>query len=83
MNACGQRPTAIEVTNNYTVKCDYDGNSNLIYLGKAQIGSATSSAVWQIQKFTYDGSNNFTGIQWPGGESFVYIWDNRASLSWS
>lgn len=61
-----------------------DGANNLIYLGFAAIGSATASAVWQIRKFTYDGANNVTAMQWAGGsERFDQIWDNRAGLTYT
>lgn len=82
-NAASQRPTAVEITGNYAVRIDYDASNNPIYVGKAQIGSATSSAVWQVMKLNYDASNNLTSVQWPGNEAFTYVWDNRASLSWA
>lgn len=84
MNAAGMRPSAVEDTSYYTYKLAYDASNNLEYMGKSVIGSGTSEAKWQIIKLTYDASNNLTGILWAGGlESFVNIWDNRASLSYS
>ena len=83
-NAASMRPIATESHDNYISKMAYDANNNLEYLGKAAIGSATSAAVWQIKKFTYDVSNNLTGILWANGnESFANIWDNYATLSYS
>jgi len=68
----------------YTLSMEYDGGSNLVYLGKALPGASKASAVWQIIKLTYDGSGNPTDIQWAdGNENFDNIWDNRASLSYS
>ena len=61
----------------------YDGADNLIYAGRAAIGSAKSAAVWQIKKFTYSGTN-LTDEQWAGGTSaFDKVWNDRASLSYS
>jgi YD repeat-containing protein len=82
-NAKGQRPTATELTSHYALRVAYDANGNTEYIGKAAINSADSSAVWQLQKFTYDANGNITSILWPGDESFTYIWDDRASLAWA
>lgn len=69
---------------NYIQRIDYDASSNAIYIGWAQAGTATSLAKWRIVQNTYDGSNRFTGSGFPGGSpSFSFIWDNRASLSYS
>lgn len=67
---------------------EYTGN-NLIYKAFARAGSATSAAVWQISKQTYDGSNNLLTVTWPQTPSgkastdFQFIWDNRTSYSFS
>ena len=67
-----------------TLGLDYDASNNLIYLGKAKPGTATSDSTWQIVKLTYDASNNLTNIQWSGGNSgFVSVWDNRVAGSYS
>jgi hypothetical protein len=56
-------------------------NKNLIYIGKATIGSLTSSAVWQIQRVTTTGS--VTATLWADGNAnFDNIWDNRAVLTY-
>lgn len=69
---------------NYIQRIDYDTNSNAIYLGWAQPGTATSESKWRIVQNTYDGSNRFTGSAFPtASPSFSFIWDNRASLSYS
>jgi len=63
-------------------KIEYSG-SNLLYLGEAPPGSATSAAAWRIQKYTYSGSN-LTDTQYADGdEEFDNVWDDRASLSYS
>lgn len=66
----------------YTVKLEYSGN-NPIYVGKAVPGSAVGSAVWQIQKLTYSGSN-VTDVQWANGSNgYTAVWDDRASYTYS
>jgi len=71
------------VGNLYTNAYDYDGSNNLIYQGRAVGGSSKASAVWQIKKFSYTGSN-LTDIQWAGGDqAFDNVWDDRAGLSYS
>jgi hypothetical protein len=60
----------------------FDSSANpVLYLGEAATGSATSAAVWRIQKI-----NTASGVQitWAGGSaSFTNVWNNRASLSYS
>jgi len=68
----------------YTLELDYDSSNNLIYLGSAKSGTATSSALWRIKKLTYDSSNNLTNIQLAdGNDDFDNVYDDRASLSYS
>jgi YD repeat-containing protein len=79
-------PPATEktVAGEYTVRMEYDISQNLIYLGRARISSATSGAVWQIRKFTYDVNNNPTAILWAdGNKKYDNIWDNRGALAYS
>jgi hypothetical protein len=57
-------------------------DSSTTYLGEAEPGSATSSAVWRIKKIVETGPD--VAITWAdGNESFDNIWDNRLSLSYS
>jgi len=56
------------------------GDSDIEYYGQAVIGSATSSAVWQIKKI-----DNTTGvvITWADSNSdFDNIYDNREALTY-
>ncbi len=66
---------------------DYDAGNNMIYFGRAAMGSAKSAAVWQIRKFVYASTAanaNLLDTQWAGGiQSFTNVWNNRASLSYS
>lgn len=70
--------------NNYTIKMDYDGSGNQIYIGWTQPGSATSDTAWRIQKVTYNASNTPTDYQWPSAStSFNFVWDNRTTYTYS
>jgi len=83
-NAKHQKPASVEVNNHYTYAFGYDSSNNLEYIGKAEIGAATSDSTWQIKKMTYDSSNNLTNIGFAGGiDSFVNVWDDRATYSYS
>ena len=65
----------------YATQLD-EASSTITYVGKAAVGSATASAVWQIQRITATGPD--LAIDWADGDaSFNNIWDNRASLSYS
>lgn len=59
-----------------------EASATITYVGKAATGSATSAAVWQIQRLTDTGSG--LTVEWAdGNDSFDNVWDNRASLSYS
>lgn len=75
-------PQLDELVGEYTVAYDYSG-TDLIYSGRAPMGSAKSAAVWQIRKYTYS-TGNLVDIQWADGDSnYDNIWNNRASLTYS
>lgn len=59
-----------------------EADANTTYIGKANHGTATSAASWQIQKVTVSGT--VTTIAYAAGsDNYNQIWDNRASLSYS
>lgn len=64
------------VTLTYKTLLDDYTTTNVTYVGKAAIGSATSAAVWQIQKI--DESSGLV-ITWGGTGAFDQVWDNRAT----
>lgn len=58
-----------------------DAGSGVTYVGKAPIGSATSSAVWQVFKMV-ESTGDLT-ITWADSDdAYDNIWDNRASLTY-
>ena len=66
---------------NYTIKIAYSG-TNIEYVGKATLGSSAASAVWQIMKLTYTGSL-VTDVQWADSvDTFIKVWDNRATYTY-
>lgn len=58
----------------------YDVVGNVVYLGEAQPGSATSGAVWKVMKFDSDAESILFA---DGNKSFDNVWDDRVSLSYS
>lgn len=69
---------------NFKVKQDYDSNNNAIYIGWAQPGTATSDSAWRILRQSFNASNLMTGTDFPNGSpGFAWVWDNRASYSYS
>ena len=66
---------------------DYDGAGNLIYIGLAGRGVATSAPAsgtsapgWIVFKLAYDGSGNLTSVKTAPENS---IWDDRSTLSYA
>ena len=83
-NAAGMKPSAVETQCNYSIQVSYDANQNIEYFGKANIGTLTSDALWQIKKLSYDSNQNITTVEWADGDiAFNNVWDDRASLSYS
>lgn len=74
---------------NFITRVGYDDNSNAQYQAWAMPGTADSEGKWRIIKNAYDASNRFTGsgfAQDANGNAscgFAFIWDNRASYSYS
>jgi len=67
---------------NFAIQVD-EASGSITYVGKAPIGTATSSASWQIMKIDESGDPELI-ITWAdGNDSFDNIWDNRASLNYS
>lgn len=65
----------------YAVELD-DAGSGVTYVGKADPGTATSAAGWQIQRIT-ETTGDLT-IEWADGDAlFNNVWDNHLSLSYS
>ena len=64
----------------YATRLDDATTANVIYVGKAAVGSVGSDAVWQIAKL--DISSGLVKT-WAGNAGFTQVWDDRASLSYA
>lgn len=71
--------TAINDEIDYATRLD-DTADPILYIGKAPVGSSTSSAVWQIAKL--DTSSGLIKT-WAGSAGFSQVWDDRISLTYS
>lgn len=66
------------------IKIDDASTSGVTYIGKASIGSSTSTAVWQIMKIDESSTPITCNIQFADGNAnFDNIFDNRTSLTYS
>lgn len=56
---------------------DDTSTANVLYVGQAEIGSASSDPVWQIKKI-----NQTSGVvvTWADGAAFSQVWDDRVGL---
>jgi len=60
-----------------------DEVGTVTYIGKAEPGSTTSVAVWQIKRIDETGSPELV-VKWADGDrNYDNIWDNRESLDYS
>lgn len=58
-----------------------EASATITYIGEADLGSATSAAVWRIKRISVAGS--ITTIEFADSNAnFDNIWDNRAALSY-
>jgi hypothetical protein len=58
-----------------------EADANTIYIGKAKVGSSSSSPLWQIQKIVVSGT--VTNFLWADGDmNFDNIWDDRTTISY-
>ncbi len=74
----------VSISKSYATQIDDVSTVSVAYVGKAAVGSATSSPVWQIIKISKGGSPISTIITYADGNSnFDNIFDNRTSLTYS
>jgi len=63
---------------------DVNDDGLLLYIGEADPNTATSAALWRIQKVVISGTSDDITITWAGGTSaFDKIYDDRASYTYS
>ena len=56
-----------------------DGNGNIAYMGYAQRGASTSSALWTVKKIYYDADGDFSYEEWSEKNQ---IMDNYLTLTY-
>ena len=87
VNPSGSLETNAAITGNvstesavYYKRLDDTTTTNMIYIGEATPGTATSAATWRIKRL-----NIATGlvIQWADSGNFSQVWDNRAGLTYT
>ena len=79
LTADGKVPVEAGATSTYESYTDTTTDTNLVYLGKAEAGTATSSAAWQIKRY-----NKSTGHMSFADDitTFTKTWDNRTSYTY-
>lgn len=70
-------------TDDYITYIDYDSGTNPVYIGRAEPGTATSAAGWQIRKITYSGDDPTTVLFADGTNEYIKVWDDRATYTYS
>lgn len=72
-------PYSAGASSNYETFTDTTTDVNLVYLGKAEPGTATSAASWQIKRY-----NKLTGQMSFADDitTFTKEWDDRATYSY-
>ena len=63
-----------------TTVVDTTTSATYIYIGKTEIGTATSAAAWTVQRID---KTNGADIQWANAGEPDQIWDNRVSLTYT
>jgi len=77
--------TTTETTTEYIKEVDSISSSDLMYIGEATPGTATSSASWRIKRIDLNaGTDSDISIRYAEGTSnFDNIWDNHLTLNYS
>lgn len=65
------------------IQMDDVSTSGYTYIGKATLGSATSSPVWQICRIDETGSPITFVQKWASGGRYNQVWSDRTSLSYT
>ena len=79
LTADGKIPVEAGATSTYESRNDTTTDANLVYLGKALPGSATSDAAWQIKRYNKSaGHMSFA----DDVTTFTKVWDNRSTYGY-
>lgn len=72
-----------------SIRAQNDANGNVLYLGRAKVGTATSDDKWQIAFHAWDVNNFLTSRTWPENDEgnasseYEFVWDDRASYTFA
>ncbi len=84
MGVVGQVQARVQTHDGLIHLYDNNANSQPIYIGDAEPGTATSAAEWRIRKLTYDGKGAIVSELLAGGKkSFATTWTGRAAAAYS
>ena len=71
------------------IQAQNDANGNVLYLGKAKVGTLTSEAKWQSSFHAWDANNSLTSQTWPQNDEgnasaeYEFVYDDRATYTYS
>lgn len=57
--------------------------TDITYIGLADVGSNEGSSCWQIRVLDETGSTVKYGLYPNGDRSYIFIWDNRVTYTYS
>ncbi len=71
------------------IRAQNDANGNVLYLGRAKVGTLTSEDKWQISFHAYDSNNSLTSQTWPQNDQgnasseYEFVYDDRTGFTYS
>lgn len=69
------------ISGSAAVRWDDTTTTNVMYVGRALVGTTSSAATWAIKKIDTTSGGIITWAD--GNASYDNVWDNRASLTYS
>lgn len=68
----------------YNREVDFDDVNDYIYKGYAAVGTATSVALWRIERIEFIGADGDVKSRYANNdEGFVHIWNDRESFTYT
>lgn len=66
------------------MRCAYDAQGRIEYIGYAIPGQPEDADVWQIARYTYDAAGNVVSRTYAGGTGdYRYRWSQRATYTYA
>lgn len=85
----GDRREYIVQEGEVAIRAQNDGDGNVLYLGRAKAGTATSEDKWQISFHAWDANDSLTSRTWAqnsegnASTNYEFVWDDRVGLTYS